>query len=347
MEHRPLRKRAGGCPTAAFRGRRWPRNRCRGCDDDNGSVLIEFALVLPIFAAMLFGMIQFGLVFNGWTSLRNSAQTGARLAAMNEVVDGASTYDCTPPDKLQPISFTCPSTCPDGVTAQADGYDFGTADLLCYIDDVVGEPTGTTASSSNPVLIGLLAQGDLVAVCSQTQAELFTGFFPSMTLSSAGTFYIEVQGQGELINFTPNPDWQSSGVNIQTGVNDTLDFLYSPNAVTTTPTPETLTIPPGTYSNPQQLATTLADEVEAGTDPYSADPPDVILVATPDDQGVMLETVNSGSNVSLQVTQNDADSMSTASTLGFDPSTLPGGVFENYFLESYPPTTTSTCAPTP
>jgi hypothetical protein len=296
---------------------------------------------------MLFGMIQFGLVFNAWTSLRNSAQTGARLAAMNEVVDGASAYDCTPPDKLQPISFTCPSTCPDGVTAQGDGYDFGTADLLCYIDDVVGEPTGTTASSSNPALIGLLAQGDLVTVCSQTQAEPFTGFFPSMTLSSTGTFYIEVQGQGELINYTPNPNWQSGGITIQTGVNDTLDFLYSPNAVTTPFTSETLTIPPGPYSNPQQLATKLAEEWEAGTDPYSADPPDVILSATPDDQGVMLETVNPGPNVSLEVTANDSDSTLTASTLGFDPSKPPGGVFVNYFLESYPPTTTSSCDPTP
>ncbi len=48
----------------------------RRSDSDEGSVLVEFALVFPIFALMLFGMIQFGFVFNGWTSLRNSVQTG-------------------------------------------------------------------------------------------------------------------------------------------------------------------------------------------------------------------------------------------------------------------------------
>lgn len=38
----------------------------RPSNRDEGSVLVEFALVFSIFAIMLFGMIQFGVVFNGW-----------------------------------------------------------------------------------------------------------------------------------------------------------------------------------------------------------------------------------------------------------------------------------------
>ena len=53
-------------------------SRRRG-SDETGSVLVEFALILPIFAAMLFGMIQFGLVFAGWSSFRNSVETSARM----------------------------------------------------------------------------------------------------------------------------------------------------------------------------------------------------------------------------------------------------------------------------
>ena len=41
-----------------------------------GASLVEFAIILPVFALMLFGMIQFGLAFAGWDQLRNAVQTG-------------------------------------------------------------------------------------------------------------------------------------------------------------------------------------------------------------------------------------------------------------------------------
>jgi Flp pilus assembly protein TadG len=45
---------------SCFRSR---RDRHRDDDGERGSVLVEFALALPIFAVMLFRMIHFGLVF--------------------------------------------------------------------------------------------------------------------------------------------------------------------------------------------------------------------------------------------------------------------------------------------
>jgi hypothetical protein len=62
-----------------------PPARPRGAasaSPEGGAALVEFALVLPVFALMLFGMIQFGLVFAGWAQLRNAVQTGARLASV-------------------------------------------------------------------------------------------------------------------------------------------------------------------------------------------------------------------------------------------------------------------------
>jgi Flp pilus assembly pilin Flp len=56
--------------------------RCRRQEDANGAALVEFALVLPVFALMLFGMVQLGIVFAGWAQLRNSVQTAARLASV-------------------------------------------------------------------------------------------------------------------------------------------------------------------------------------------------------------------------------------------------------------------------
>ncbi len=56
---------------------------------------MEFAIILPVFALMLFGMIQFGLAFAGWDELRNAVQTSARVAANNGVT---SSPNCGQPD---------------------------------------------------------------------------------------------------------------------------------------------------------------------------------------------------------------------------------------------------------
>ena len=62
------------------------RARCasRRHRSDQGAALVEFALVLPVFALMLFAMIQFGVLFAGWAQLRNAVQTGARMASLGE-----------------------------------------------------------------------------------------------------------------------------------------------------------------------------------------------------------------------------------------------------------------------
>ncbi len=160
----------------------------RRSDSDEGSVLVEFALVFPIFAIMLFGMIQFGVVFNGWTSLRNSVQTGARLGSINDLGS-----DCTAdssgsscmPARQQRASHAFPPW---------SGYVPGTANLICTVSGLIGQPVGTTG---NPE-IDLLVQNGLLTVCSQVQAEPLTGFFPAMTLSTTSTFYIEQPAAASL-----------------------------------------------------------------------------------------------------------------------------------------------------
>ncbi len=71
----------------------WPGRRHR---DEAGATLVEFALILPVFAVMLFGMIQFGLAFTGWDQLRNAVQNSARsVASGGAVCSGAlSVADC-------------------------------------------------------------------------------------------------------------------------------------------------------------------------------------------------------------------------------------------------------------
>jgi Flp pilus assembly protein TadG len=44
--------------------------------------MTEFALVLPILAVLLFGVIQFGIVFNNYVTLTDAARAGARKGAV-------------------------------------------------------------------------------------------------------------------------------------------------------------------------------------------------------------------------------------------------------------------------
>ncbi len=48
----------------------------------NGQTMTEFALVLPLLALLLFGVIQFGIVFNNYITLTDAVRAGARKGAV-------------------------------------------------------------------------------------------------------------------------------------------------------------------------------------------------------------------------------------------------------------------------
>ena len=63
--------------------------------DEGGASLVEFALVLPIFAVLLFGMIDFGLAFQSFIGLRNGVNAGARIASVSGKTDSSCTTAST------------------------------------------------------------------------------------------------------------------------------------------------------------------------------------------------------------------------------------------------------------
>ena len=52
--------------------------------DERGVSLVEFALVLPIFVLLLFGMLDFGKAFNYWIDETHLANEGARWAVVDK-----------------------------------------------------------------------------------------------------------------------------------------------------------------------------------------------------------------------------------------------------------------------
>jgi Flp pilus assembly protein TadG len=50
---------------------------------ETGQSMAEFVLVLPILALLLFGIVQFGIVFHDYVQITDAARAGARKAAVS------------------------------------------------------------------------------------------------------------------------------------------------------------------------------------------------------------------------------------------------------------------------
>lgn len=60
--------------------------------DEGGATLVEFAIVLPVLMTLIFGVVEFGIVFNDYIGLRQGARDAARQAVVAEV----GSVSCTP-----------------------------------------------------------------------------------------------------------------------------------------------------------------------------------------------------------------------------------------------------------
>ena len=64
------------------RGGRAALRRIRATD--SGQSLVEFAMVLPLFLVLLFGLVDFGRAFYSWMIVTNAAREGARAGAVQQ-----------------------------------------------------------------------------------------------------------------------------------------------------------------------------------------------------------------------------------------------------------------------
>ena len=60
---------------------------------ERGQTMTEFAIVLPIFAVLLFGIIQFGILYNTSVTVTAAARAGARKAAVSRHTDPSDGCD--------------------------------------------------------------------------------------------------------------------------------------------------------------------------------------------------------------------------------------------------------------
>jgi len=73
--------------------------------NEKGASAVEFALVLPIFLMLVFGIFQFGIAFNNWIAITHAAREGARLAVVGQY-DEQRVIDSAPSVDIQSISVS-------------------------------------------------------------------------------------------------------------------------------------------------------------------------------------------------------------------------------------------------
>ncbi|MEO1444389.1 MAG: TadE family protein, partial [Chloroflexota bacterium] len=49
-----------------------------------GQTLVEFAITLPILLVLLFGIIEFGRIFQAWIAVQNASRVAARYASTGQ-----------------------------------------------------------------------------------------------------------------------------------------------------------------------------------------------------------------------------------------------------------------------
>jgi Flp pilus assembly protein TadG len=152
-----------------------PRKRRPFRRGEEGASLVEFALVLPIFAVLLFGLIDFGLIFGGYIEMRSGVQAAARLASVDQ------------------YQYTGGGNC-SGTAANA-----ATTSMACTVASDIGSLPGVTTSqlqigiAFNPANDGS-ADSDVI-VCAKGPMHSTTGltapFINGNTVSTKSIIRIE------------------------------------------------------------------------------------------------------------------------------------------------------------
>lgn len=120
-------------------------------DGERGQTLVEFAALLPVLCLLLFGIIQFGVVFHDYITVTDASRVGARKAAVSRL--GGDTGAGAEAAALQAAN----SLDEDLVAAScdSDNWDERGSDVWCtvtypYTIDVLGMvvSSGTLTSTT-------------------------------------------------------------------------------------------------------------------------------------------------------------------------------------------------------
>jgi Flp pilus assembly protein TadG len=109
---------------------------------EQGQTMAEFTLVLPVLAILLFGVVQFGIVFNNYLQVTDAVRAGARQAAVARFLP-AGERDSKVRSK---------------VYASADGLDASKLKVTISASDRWQPGSDVTVAATYPYSINLLGK---------------------------------------------------------------------------------------------------------------------------------------------------------------------------------------------
>lgn len=159
---RQVRNPRHQAPRAGSATHRTLRRLRFGLRSERGTAALELALVMPILAGLVMGIIDFGVTYQNWSALRQGTWAAARAASVANFGAGSS----------------CSLTFTGGSTPSGD-----IEDLMCLAKVEIGLDQSSTRIDvviSDPTLTQLgypWGVDGSVTVCAQIPAHSATGFF--------------------------------------------------------------------------------------------------------------------------------------------------------------------------
>jgi Flp pilus assembly protein TadG len=123
---------------------------------DEGAVLVEFAIILPVLFLVLFAIVEFGWGFAQYLDVRHGAREGARLAAVDYSSESPASSGATQRQEIF-----------DAVCERMGGDAIGAELTLTLVDDAetdIGDNASIEVNSDLDTLTGFLdfALGDVL-----------------------------------------------------------------------------------------------------------------------------------------------------------------------------------------
>ncbi|MGH2756907.1 MAG: TadE/TadG family type IV pilus assembly protein [Actinomycetota bacterium] len=97
---------------------------------------MEFALVLPLLLLLVFGIIEFGFIFNRWVTVTHAAREGVRVLSLTGNTTDATEWAAAKLAAEEAAKATAPNiisdvTCTGGEDPPVPGSDERTVTMTC------------------------------------------------------------------------------------------------------------------------------------------------------------------------------------------------------------------------
>lgn len=165
--------------------------------------MVEFALVSPLFFLLLFGGLEFGLMFRGNLAIEDVGRNAARIASIERADPEADRQILTAVanreaqlggEVTKVIIFSAPTL--DAEVPDACIDDAGLPRSVSGVCNAYGSNYADVASGGGTLITGLTdaqrSEGQNLGVYVEYEHEFVTGFFDTISLSSTTVEVVEL-----------------------------------------------------------------------------------------------------------------------------------------------------------